>query len=147
MAVVGLVFYCLTTIIRAAPGQSLEEARSHWSYQPIKVPDPPKVPAANQVQSPIDAFLLAKLQEKGLTFAPPADRRTLLRRVYYDLVGLPPTWEEIRSFEQDSSSRAFTNVVERLLASPRLATLIPRTSSWRTAKTRCALTLTPTGIT
>jgi hypothetical protein len=96
----------------------LEEARNHWSYQPIKHPDPPKVRAADRIESPIDAFLLAKLQEKGLTFAAPADRRTLLRRVYYDLVGLPPSWEDIRAFEQDSSSGAFTNVVERLLSSP-----------------------------
>jgi len=118
MAVVGLVLFCLTSVTRATPGQSFEEARRHWSYQPIKHPDPPKVRAANRVQSPIDAFLLAKLQDKGLTFAPLADRRTLLRRVYYDLVGLPPSWEDIRAFEQDRSPGAFTNVVERLLASP-----------------------------
>jgi hypothetical protein len=118
MAIVGLVFFSLTSTVRATPGQSLEEARSHWSYQPIKHPDPPKVSAADRVQSPIDVFLLAKLQEKGLTFARPADRRTLLRRVYYDLVGLPPGWEEIRAFEQDNSPGAFTNVVEGLLGSP-----------------------------
>lgn len=118
MAVVGLVCIFLTGVSRATPGQSLEEARSHWSYQPIKHPAPPKVRAADRIQSPIDAFLLAKLQEKGLTFAPPVDRRTLLRRVCYDLVGLPPSWEDIRAYEQDSSPGAFTNVVERLLASP-----------------------------
>jgi hypothetical protein len=117
MAVVGLVFFSLTSTVGATPGQSLEEAHSHWSYQPIQRPDSTKV-RADQVESPVDAFLLAKLQKKGLTFAPPADRRTLVRRVYYDLVGLPPSWEEIRAYEQDSSPGAFTNVVERLLASP-----------------------------
>jgi hypothetical protein len=103
----------------AGPGQSFEDARGHWSYQPIRRPDLPKVQTQARVQSPIDAFLLAKLEEKNLTFALPADHRTLLRRVYYDLVGLPPSWEEIRAFERDESPGAFTNVVEHLLASPR----------------------------
>jgi hypothetical protein len=103
----------------AAPGQSFEDAKNHWAYQPVRQLTPPKVQAAKRVQSPIDAFLLAKLEEKNLTFAPPADKRTLLRRVYYDLIGLPPTFEEIRAFERDGSSKAFEKVVDRLLASPR----------------------------
>ena len=118
-AVVGLVLFCFSTAGRAAPGQSLEEARGHWSYQPIRGPAPPEVQSKDRVQSPIDAFLLAKLQEQHLTFAPPSDRRTLLRRVYYDLTGLPPSWEEVRAFERDDSPGAFTNVVEHLLASTR----------------------------
>jgi len=103
----------------AAPGQSFEDAKRHWAYQPVRLPTPPKVKAAKRVQSPVDAFLLAKLEEKNLTFAPPADRRNLLRRVYYDLIGLPPTFEEIRAFERDGSSKAFAGVVDRLLASAR----------------------------
>lgn len=103
----------------AAPGQSFDDARKHWAYQPITNPAPPEVKSASRVQSPIDAFLLAKLEEKNLTFAPPADQRTLLRRVYYDLVGLPPTAEEIHTFERDDSRNAFATVVDRLLASPR----------------------------
>jgi hypothetical protein len=118
MAVVGLLLLSIAIQSKASPGQSLEEARSHWSYQPIKHCEPPQVRGAGRVQSPIDAFLLAKLERKNLTYAPPADRRTLLRRVYYDLIGLPPSWEEIRAFERDNSNGAFTNVVERLLASP-----------------------------
>lgn len=103
----------------AAPGQSFENAKKHWAYQPITHSTPPKVKDFRRVQSPIDAFLLAKLEEQSLTFAPPADQRTLLRRVYYDLIGLPPTAEEIRAFERDSSRDAFAKVVDRLLASPR----------------------------
>jgi hypothetical protein len=102
----------------AAPGQSFEAARNHWAYQTITRPAPPKVKATQRVQSPIDAFLLARLEEKNLTFAPSADKRTLLRRVYYDLIGLPPTLEEIKPsnayFRQN-----LQQVVDRLLASPR----------------------------
>jgi hypothetical protein len=107
------------TAALAAPGQSFEDAKKHWAYQPISRPAPPKVKYSNRVQSPIDAFLLAKLEGKNLTFAPPADKRTLLRRVYYDLTGLPPTAEELRAFERDPSRNAFAKVVDRLLASPR----------------------------
>jgi len=107
------------TLAWAAPGQSFEDAKNHWAYQPVRQPTPPKVKSAKRVQSPVDTFLLAKLEEKSLTFAAPADKRTLLRRVYYDLIGLPPTFEEIRAFERDGSLRAFAEVVDRLLASPR----------------------------
>ena len=117
--VIGLLLVSPATCVRAAPGQSFEAARDHWAYQPLKSPDPPKVRAANRVQSPIDAFLLAKLEDKKLTFAPPADKRTFLRRVYYDLIGLPPTFEETQAFKHDTSRTAFSKVVERLLASPR----------------------------
>lgn len=105
--------------LSAAPGQSFEDAKKHWAYQPIQSPAPPKVKSTPRVQSPVDAFLLAKLEEKNLTFAPPADKRTLLRRVYFDLIGLPPTMEELQAFERDRSRDAFKKVVERLLASPR----------------------------
>lgn len=115
----GLLLLWPATRGWAAPGQSFEDAKNHWAYQPVRRPTPPKVKAAKRVQSPIDAFLLAKLEEKNLTFASPADKRTLLRRVSYDLIGLPPTFEEIRAFERDGSSKAFAKVVDRLLASPR----------------------------
>ena len=68
---------------------------------------------------PIDGFVLARLESSGLTPSPPADRRTLLRRTYYDLVGLPPTAEEIDAFERDRADDAFARVVDLLLASPR----------------------------
>ena len=111
----------LRNTVWAATGQSFEDAKHHWAYQSVRQPVLPKVKATKHVRSPIDAFLLAKLEEKNLTFAPPADKRTLLRRVYYDLIGLPPTFEEIREFERDGSSKAFEKVVDRLLASPRSA--------------------------
>jgi hypothetical protein len=118
-AAAALVLELLATSSRAETGQSFEAARHHWAYQPILRPVPPQVPRADRAQSPIDAFLLVKLKEKRLAFAPPADRRTLLRRAYYDLIGLPPTIQEIQGFQDDDSSDAFAKVVERLLASPR----------------------------
>lgn len=119
LAIFGLGFICAACLSKGAPGQSFEDARKHWAYQPLTDPALPKVRASNRVQSPVDAFLIARLEEKGLGFAKPAERRTLLRRVYYDLIGLPPTLEEIRAFERDTSPAAFANLVERLLASPR----------------------------
>jgi len=116
---IGLLLAWACVPSHAAPGQSFEDAKQHWAYQPVKTPAPPKVKGARRIQSPIDAFLLAKLEEKNLTFAPPADKRTLLRRVYYDLIGLPPAFDEIKAFERDTSRNAFVKVVDRLLASPR----------------------------
>ena len=109
----------LAVSLFAAPGQSFADAKKHWAYQPIQRPVAPQVKNARRVQSPIDAFLLAKLEENKLSFAPPADKRTLLRRVYFDLIGLPPTLDEIRAFERDRSREAFAKIVDRLLASPR----------------------------
>jgi hypothetical protein len=74
--------------------------------------------AAHWVRNPIDAFILARLQEKGLKPSPEADRRTLLRRVYLDLIGIPPTPEEVRAFLEDRSPDAYEKVADRLLASP-----------------------------
>ncbi len=118
IAPVTLVFLFAASS-RANPGQSLESARAHWSYQPISRPSPPRVSGTDRAQSPIDSFLLVKLHEQHLTFAPPADKRTLLRRAYYDLIGLPPSAQEIQAFATNNSADAFTKVVDRLLASPR----------------------------
>ena len=71
------------------------------------------------VKNPLDAFVLARLEVKGLQPSPPADRRTLLRRVTFDLTGLPPTPEEFKAFLNDKSADAYEQVVKRLLASPR----------------------------
>ncbi|MCC6235035.1 MAG: DUF1553 domain-containing protein [Verrucomicrobiales bacterium] len=97
---------------------SWEKALTHWAYQPLRGPQPPEVKTPQLVQTPVDAFLLQRLEREGLTFAPPADRRSLLRRLHYTLVGLPPTFEEIAAFEADRSPEAVSRVVERLLASP-----------------------------
>lgn len=108
-----------STATAATKGQSFEKAAKHWAFQPIQAQAVPDTRASGRVQTPIDAFLLAKLESKGLTFAPPADRRTLLRRVHYAVTGLPPTYEEIVAFEQDTHPQALERVVDRLLASPR----------------------------
>ena len=70
------------------------------------------------VRNPIDAFILAKLKEKGLKPAPPADKRTLLRRAHFDLIGLPPAPEQVERFLADRSPGAFGKVIEALLTSP-----------------------------
>ena len=71
------------------------------------------------MRNPIDAFILAKLAEKNLTLSPEADRRTLIRRLNFDLLGLPPTPEEIEAFVADRDAKAYEKLVDRLLASPR----------------------------
>jgi hypothetical protein len=100
------------------PGMSLESARAHWAYQPIRPPSWPQVKDPAWAASPLDLFVLAKLDAHGLTPSPEASRRTLIRRAYYDLIGLPPTAGEVEAFEQDRSPEAFARVVDRLLASP-----------------------------
>ena len=95
-----------------------DKDRSHWAFQPVKKPSPPAVKNAAWVANPIDAFILAKLEAKGLAPSPPADRRTLIRRVCYDLTGLPPTPAEVEAFVADQSPKAWENLVGRLLASP-----------------------------
>ncbi len=91
-----------------------------WAYQPLWEGDPPQVPEAPPAwrKNPIDRFVYARLQAAGLKPNPPADRRTWLRRVTYDLTGLPPTPEELDAFLKDRSPQAFEKVVDRLLASP-----------------------------
>ncbi len=95
-----------------------KEQRSFWAFQPMSDPDPPPV-AGSWPRGAIDRFLLSKLEAEGLEPAPPAEKLSLLRRVTYDLTGLPPTEDEIRNFLSDDSPSAFETVVERLLASPR----------------------------
>ena len=95
-----------------------ERKKSHWAWQPIRPQSPPTVRDANWPRNSLDRFVLAKLEEKGLTPAKPADRRTLLRRLYFDLTGLPPAPEQLQAFLRDDSSDAIEKVVDRLLASP-----------------------------
>jgi hypothetical protein len=103
----------------AATPEGIALARAnHWSYQPIRRPAAPTVKDAAWGQEAIDRFILAKLEENGLAPSPQADRRTLLRRASFDLVGLPPTAEEVTAFEKDTSTDAFAHAVDRLLASP-----------------------------
>jgi hypothetical protein len=98
---------------------TVAEARQrHWAFRPVKKPGPPAVKDAGWVKTPIDAFILEKLEEKGLHPAKPADRRTLIRRLSFDLLGLPPTPEEVEAFVGDPDPDAYEKLVDRLLASP-----------------------------
>jgi cytochrome c553 len=92
--------------------------KEHWAWQPLQDPRAPSVNDAAWTWSDIDRFILAKLEAKGLTPVHDADRLTLLRRVTFDLTGLPPTPQEIDAFLRDSSADAFAKVVDRLLAAP-----------------------------
>ncbi|HVX10929.1 MAG TPA: DUF1553 domain-containing protein [Pirellulales bacterium] len=92
--------------------------RDWWSLRPIAKSVPPPVNDENWGVNEIDAFVLARLEASGLPPSPPADRRSLIRRVHFDLVGLPPTPEEVEAFLNDASPRAYEELVERLLASP-----------------------------
>lgn len=108
--------------IAQTPGQTFDlhaRAKAQWSFQPIRRLAVPVVTNhQSQITNEIDRFLLAKLDGAGLTFAPSADKRTLLRRIYFDLIGLPPTPEEIDAFLSDKSPNAYEKVVDKLLASP-----------------------------
>ncbi|QEL13603.1 PSD1 and planctomycete cytochrome C domain-containing protein [Limnoglobus roseus] len=89
--------------------------KTHWAFQPVSDPVPPAVPNA---RTPLDQFVVKKLQEKNLSLSPQADKRTLIRRAYFDLIGLPPTAEEIEAFEKDAAPDAFAKLVDKLLAMP-----------------------------
>lgn len=101
-----------------APGPMIsDDDREYWAFQPVKRPAVPATVDAKKVRTPVDAFLLKSMADKGLSFAPEADRRTLIRRVSLDLTGLLPTPEEVASFVNDKSPLAYEQLVERLLAS------------------------------
>src|SRR5207245_1693172 len=96
-----------------------EKEREFWAFQP---PHPVTVPAvghAQLVRNPIDAFILQKMEQKGLSLSPEADRLTLLRRATFDLTGLPPEPTEAQAFLADKSSNAYEKLIDRLLASSR----------------------------
>ena len=95
------------------------EARNWWSFKTPVKPPVPAVKNTNQQRNAIDAFVLARLEEKGWKLQPEADRRTLLRRAYLDLTGLPPTPGEAKLFHDDKSSNAYEKLIDRLLASER----------------------------
>jgi len=107
-------------VVSAAPKSSVsfEEARKAWAFQPPKATPPLKVKNTKWVRSPVDNFILSKLEAKNLKPASPADKRALLRRATFDLIGLPPTPGEMEDFLADASKGAFAKVVERLLGSP-----------------------------
>ncbi len=106
-----------STVASNQPAYNFDEAKKFWSFQPVKDHRPPKVKNAAWVKSPIDRFILAKLEEKGLKPVVDANKRALIRRATFDLTGLPPTPEEVETFLKDTSPNAFEKVVDRLLGS------------------------------
>ena len=100
-----------------------ESGRRHWAFHPLRSVEPPQVSAASPdeaawMDSPVDRFVLAKLHEKQFRPAREADRRTLIRRAYFDLIGLAPAPEEVEAFVRDVSADPFRELVGRLLANP-----------------------------
>ncbi len=95
-----------------------DSGKDWWAWQPLTKPAVPEIKDSTWTRTPIDKFILAKLEEKGLKPNPIADKRTLIRRATFDLIGLPPTPEEVDAFLKDESPEAFAKVVDRLLASP-----------------------------
>ncbi|MCA3243617.1 MAG: DUF1553 domain-containing protein [Rubrivivax sp.] len=103
----------------AAKAEATKAVPASWAYQPVSRPAPPAVKARAWVRTPVDAFVLARLEQAGLKPSAEADRATLIRRLTLDLHGLVPTPEEVQAFVADRSPQAYDKLVDRLLASPR----------------------------
>ena len=96
----------------------VSDPRTFWSFQPVRELDPPAVSRTEWVRTPVDAFILAQLNANGLTPSPRADARTLVRRAHFDLIGLPPTPEQVEAFEREPTQDAWVLLIDQLLASP-----------------------------
>src|SRR5947207_2145935 len=94
-----------------------DKDKQYWAYRPLQKTEPPVVKATDWPRNAIDRFILAKQEPIGYKPAPDADKRTILRRVTFDLTGLPPSAEDVEKFVADTSANAFEKVVDRLLAS------------------------------
>ncbi len=92
--------------------------RQYWAFRKLRRPAEPNVKSVDRIRTPIDAFVLSKLEDGALTFAPDADRTTLVRRAYLDLIGLPPQPDEVEAFLADDQPGAYERLIDRLLASP-----------------------------
>ena len=93
--------------------EKLAKQQNHWAFQPVKLVDPPSVKESDWCRTPVDQFILAQLESQQLAHSPEADRRTLIRRVTYDLTGLPPTADEVDAFVQDQAPDAYGKLVAR----------------------------------
>ncbi len=102
----------------APPEAFTAEQRGHWAFQPVKRVEPPAIKETSWVRNPIDGFILADLEQLGLVHAPETDRVGLIRRVTFDLTGVPPQPDEVAAFQNDSRPDAYERLVDRLLASP-----------------------------
>jgi hypothetical protein len=106
------------SVARAQEPALMEQDRAYWAFRkPVALPAP-RANAASRVRTPVDAFLLAKLEAKGLSFSPDASKPTLLRRAYLDLTGLPPPPDAVQAFLADTRTDAYERLIDRLLASP-----------------------------
>ena len=102
----------------ASKDAASDVAGTHWAFQPMADPLPPAIRQTDRVNNAIDQFVLARLEEAGLSYSPRAEKAVLLRRAYFDLIGIPPTPAQMDAFLADDSPDAFAMVVEQLLASP-----------------------------
>ncbi|QDV21793.1 PSD1 and planctomycete cytochrome C domain-containing protein [Aureliella helgolandensis] len=138
------------TAENTASGIDYEAGRQFWSFQPLSQPELPPVDRVDWPQTRSDSFVLAAMEERGLAPTSPADKRTLLRRLYFTLTGLPPTPEQVEDFVADRSDAAFSKQIDRLLDSPEygekwgrwwldLARYTDRTASWLPQTTQAHL--------
>lgn len=117
-AALYLAAFWVVSGLLAQGSELLPNPKTHWSFQPIRDSLPPSIRNASWPKTPVDRFILSELESRGLRPSSPVGRRELLRRVTFDLIGLPPTWEEVARFESDSDPRAFERIVDQLLTSP-----------------------------
>src|SRR5262249_56663321 len=104
-------------ILVLIPATLAAEPPRDWAFKPVSKPTPPTIGnPKSEIRNPIDAFLLAELQKRSLGFAPETDRATFIRRVTFDLVGLPPTPKDIDAFVNDMRPDAYERLVDRLLS-------------------------------
>lgn len=106
------------TVVKTRREINIEEGKKWWSFQPLQTIAPPQAPAGARVQTPIDQFITAAQSQQKLTPNGPVSKEKLIRRAYFDLIGLPPTPEQITAFVNDNSPQAFEKVIDELLASP-----------------------------
>lgn len=114
----AVIVTALASLLPAASLGGEAASQPWWSFQPMVARPVPKVKHTDWVTNPIDAFVLQKLESHGLVPSPLADKRTLIRRAYFDLIGLPPTPQEVRKFVADDSANAFEKVIDDLLSRP-----------------------------
>ena len=114
----GLLFAVFSAGAPRTEDPFTERQRSYWAFQRVRRPAVPEARRRDRLRNPVDAFIVSKLEEKQIEPGEPADKVTLLRRAYFDLIGLPPTPEDTAAFLRDDDPDAFAGVVDRLLASP-----------------------------
>jgi hypothetical protein len=114
------ILLALALLVSSLSGEDPTPASDsrHWAFAPVRPQAVPASPSSASLNNPIDAFILAKLQEKGLSLSGSADRRSLIRRLKFDLLGLPPTQQEVTDFVNDVTPNAYEKLVDRFLASP-----------------------------